>query len=187
MSGVNKCIFIGNAGRDAELRTTGSGMAVANVSIGVNSRIGGEDVTEWVNLVFWDKLADIAEQYITKGKQIYVECRLQTRKWQDKDGNEKYTPEFHVQQLQLLGGRDDDGGGRNDDRRPTQRSRGDDRGGRDTRTHGEQRASRTEGYRDEPPARRPPERNSRDNAPPARRQQPRSNTGFDNMDDDIPF
>lgn len=191
MSGVNKCIFIGNAGRDAELRSTGSGMSVANVSIGVNSRVGGEDVTEWVSLVFWDKLAEVAADYITKGKQVYVECRMQTRKWQDKDGNDKYATEFHVQQLTLLGGGEDGGGGRGDDRgRAPQRGRGDDRddrGGRDTRTHGEQRRERTSGYRDEPPARRPPERGGRDSAPPPRRSAPKTGTGFDDMDDDIPF
>lgn len=107
MASVNKWIGVGSAGRDTEVRYTANGMAIGNTSIACSFKTKDEEKTEWVNLVFMDKLAEIAGEYVTKGKQIYVEGRLQTRKWQDKVGADRYSTEVVVNQLQLLGSRTD--------------------------------------------------------------------------------
>ena len=112
---VNKVILIGNLGRDPELRYTPSGAAVCNVSIATTrnwkSKDSGERVeeTEWHRVVFYDRLAEIAGEYLKKGRPVYVEGRLKTRKWQDKDGKDNYTTEIVAEQMQMLGGRE--GGG----------------------------------------------------------------------------
>ena len=114
MSGVNKCIFIGNLGRDPEVKYTADGSSIANISIGVSETWkdkSGEkqERTEWVRVVFFGKLAEIAGEYLKKGSQVYVEGRMQTRKWQDKEGNDKYTTEIVAKELKMIGGRRDDG------------------------------------------------------------------------------
>ena len=107
---LNKVTLIGHAGKDTEIRYTGSGLAVANFTLATNDnrkdKGSGEWVehTEWHNIVAWDKLAEICNQYVKKGKQVYVEGRLQTRAWDDKDGNKKYTTEIVAQDMILLGG-----------------------------------------------------------------------------------
>ncbi|MCH7343595.1 single-stranded DNA-binding protein [Pelomonas sp. CA6] len=178
MASVNKVIIIGNLGRDPELRYTPSGAAVCNVSIATTrnwkSREGGErqEETEWHRVVFYDRLAEIAGEYLKKGRPVYVEGRLKTRKWQDKEGRDTYTTEIIAEQMQLLGSRDgsggDDmggggGGGGYSRERNAERGGGDFGGG-----GGEARAPR--------PA-------------PAPRQAPapKPATSFDDMDDDIPF
>ena len=109
--GVNKVILIGNLGKDPEARSTASGTAVTSCSLAVSEswkdKQSGEtkEKTEWVNLVFWGRLADIAGQYLKKGSQVYVEGKLQTRKWQDKEGKDRYTTEVNVHDLQMLGGK----------------------------------------------------------------------------------
>lgn len=108
-SGVNKVILIGNLGRDAELRHTPGGAAVSNFSLGTtevwNDKQGQrQERTEWSRCVLWGKQAESLQEYLTKGKQVYVEGKLETRKWQDKDGHDKYTTEIKVDRLQLLGG-----------------------------------------------------------------------------------
>lgn len=116
MPSFNRCMFIGHAGRDAEVRYTASGMAVANVSIAVSSKVKGEEKTEWVSLQFFDKLAEIAGEYVKKGSPIFVEGRLQTRKWTDKEGADRYSTEIVVNTMQLLGSKPESSGGKHESR-----------------------------------------------------------------------
>ena len=163
MASINKVILIGNLGRDPEVRYTANGAAICNVTIATSrnwkDKNSGEKMeeTEWHRVVFYDRLAEIAGEYLKKGRSVYVEGRLKTRKWQDKDGVEKYTTEIIADNMQLLGGRDGGGAG------------ADEGGG---------------GYapreRSAPPARPAAPR-------PAPAPAPKSSTGFDDMDDDIPF
>ena len=115
MGSVNKAILVGNLGRDVELRYTPGGAAVANFSIATtrvwNDRSGQrQEETEWHRVVAWDRQAETANKYLRKGRQVYVEGRLQTRKWDDRDGNTRYTTEVRAERLVLLGRREDDGG-----------------------------------------------------------------------------
>jgi single-strand DNA-binding protein len=113
---VNKVILVGNLGRDPEVRSTPSGQSVANFTLATsrkwNDRDGNrQEQTEWHRIVCWGRQAEIAGQYLTKGKQIYVEGRLQTRSWDDKQSGEKrYTTEVICDNFQMLGRRDDAGG-----------------------------------------------------------------------------
>ena len=115
--GINKVILVGNLGNDPDVRYTAGGAAIANVSIatteGWKDRESGEmqEKTEWHKVVFFGKLAEIVAEYVKKGSQIYIEGRLQTRKWQDKEGNERYTTEIVANEMQMLGGRSSGGGG----------------------------------------------------------------------------
>ena len=165
MASINKVILIGNLGRDPEVRYTPSGSAVCNVGLATTrtwkSKESGDKVeeTEWHRVVFYDRLAEIAGEYLKKGRSIYVEGRLKTRKWQDKDGVEKYTTEVIAEEMKMLGGREgggDEGGGGG--------------GG------GYSRGERSDAPRSAPASRPAP------NKPAAK-----SSTGFDDMDDDIPF
>ena len=106
---VNKVILVGRLGQNPEVRYTPSGAAVANFSIATNEswldKSGQkQERTEWHRIVVWGKLAELCSQYLTKGRQAYVEGRLQTREWQDKDGAKKYTTEVQAQTVQFLGG-----------------------------------------------------------------------------------
>ena len=116
MASLNKVMLIGNAGKDAELRYMSSGTAKAEFSLAVNSRRRGqsgdwEEQTEWFNIVLWAEQAERVAQYITKGKQVYVEGRLQTRTWDDDQGVKHYRTEVIAQTVQLLGSRADSGEG----------------------------------------------------------------------------
>lgn len=110
MGSVNKVILVGNLGRDAELRYTPGGAPVATLNLATtevwNDKTSGQkqEKTEWHRVVLWGKSAESLSEYLTKGKQIYVEGRLQTRKWQDKDGHDKYTTEIRGDRIVLLGG-----------------------------------------------------------------------------------
>jgi single-strand DNA-binding protein len=110
MGSVNKVILVGNLGRDAELRYTPGGAPVATLNLATtevwNDKASGQkqEKTEWHRIVLWGKSAESLSEYLTKGKQIFVEGRLQTRKWQDKDGNDKYTTEIRADRITLLGG-----------------------------------------------------------------------------------
>lgn len=169
MASVNKVILIGNLGRDPEVRYTPSGSAVCNITVATSrswkSKESGEKVeeTEWHRVVMYDRLAEIAGEYLKKGRSVYIEGRLKTRKWTDKDGAEKYTTEIIAQEMNMLGGREGMGGGAGG---------GDEDGG-----HGERSA---------PPQRPAPASRPQASAPVSR-PAPKSSTGFDNMDDDIPF
>ena len=179
MASVNKVILIGNLGRDPEVRYTPNGSAVCNVSLATTrnwkSKDSGErqEETEWHRVVFFDRLAEIAGEYLKKGRPVYVEGRLKTRKWTDKDGVEKYTTEIFADQMQLLGGREEGGmggGGGGGASRASMAGGADD--------YGDDSAPAPAPRRRAPPPRAPAA---------APRPAPKSSTGFDDMDDDIPF
>lgn len=112
---VNKVILIGRLGKDPETRYMTSGEAVTNVSLATSENYkdkSGEkqERTEWHNLVFYRRLAEIAGEYLKKGSQVYVEGRIQTRKWQDKEGKDRYTTEIVVNEMTMLGGKSSGGG-----------------------------------------------------------------------------
>ena len=113
MASVNKVILVGNLGRDPEVRYTPGGSAVANFTLATTDRwndpSSGEkkERTEWHRIVVWGKQAEIAGEYLRKGRQVYVEGSLQTREWTDRDGNKRYTTEVRVQRFQMLGRPDD--------------------------------------------------------------------------------
>ncbi|WHQ42434.1 single-stranded DNA-binding protein [Alcaligenes faecalis] len=119
MASVNKVILVGNLGRDPEVRYSSEGSAICNISIATTSqwkdRTSGErrEETEWHRVVFYNRLAEIAGEYLRKGRPVYVEGRLRTRKWTGQDGQERFTTEIIAEQMQMLGGRDggDMGGG----------------------------------------------------------------------------
>ena len=169
MAAINKVILIGNLGRDPEVRYTPNGSAVCNVSIATTrtwkNKDSGEKMeeTEWHRVVFFDRLAEIAGEYLKKGRSVYVEGRLKTRKWQDKEGKDQYTTEVMATDMQMLGSREGMGGGG---------AASDDEGGGGY-------AERSGGARAAPAARPAPASRPAPKAAPA--------TGFDNMDDDIPF
>ena len=108
---VNKVILVGRLGRDPELRYTASGTPVANFSLATDERWGKGGETqkkaEWHNVVVWSKLAEICNQYLTKGRLVFIEGRLQTRDWEDKDGNQRRTTEVVASDMKMLGGRRD--------------------------------------------------------------------------------
>jgi single-strand DNA-binding protein len=111
MASVNKVILVGNLGRDPETRYTTSGDAVTNIRLATTDTWkdkAGEkqERTEWHNIVFYGRQAEIAGEYLKKGRQIYVEGRLQTRKWQDKEGQDRYTTEIIADRMQMLGSRE---------------------------------------------------------------------------------
>jgi len=191
MASINKVILIGNLGRDPEVRYTPSGAAVCNVTIATSrnwkDKTSGEKVeeTEWHRVVFYDRLAEIAGEYLKKGRSVYVEGRLKTRKWTDKDGVDKYTTEIVADNMQMLGGREGMGGG---DKYTTEIVADNMQmlGGREGMGGGDEGGSRSYagggggdgGERGARPAQRPAAGN---------KSAQKSSTGFDDMDDDIPF
>ena len=127
--GVNKVILVGNLGQKPEMRYTQTNTEVATLSIATSEswkdKDSGEkkEKTEWHRVVFFGKLAEIAEQYLDKGSQLYVEGKLQTRKWQDKEGNDRYTTEILGNAMNMLGGRQSSGdGGDYDQSQPASQS-----------------------------------------------------------------
>ncbi len=182
MASVNKVTLIGNLGRDPEVRYMPSGSAMCTVAIATSrnwkNKDSGErqEETEWHRVVFFDRLAEIAGEYLKKGKSVYVEGRLKTRKWTDKDGVERYTTEIVAQEMTMLGGRDEGGmggggGGGGGAGRASLAGGGED--------YGDDSAGAAAPRRSAPPARAPA---AAPRAPAAK-----SSTGFDDMDDDIPF
>jgi single-strand DNA-binding protein len=168
MASVNKVILIGNCGRDPEVRYTPSGTAICNVSVATSSRrkdkTSGESIedTQWHRVTFYDRLAEIAGEYLKKGKPVYIEGRLKYGKYTDKDGIERNTVDIVAEQMQMLGGREGGGMG------------------------GEEGGGGGGGYsrdRESAPAARP----AAARPAPAPRPAPKSSTGFDDRDDDIPF
>ncbi len=117
MASVNKVILIGNLGRDPEVRYNPDGFAICNLALATTTvsrdRASGErrEETEWHRVVLFGRQAEVAGEYLRKGRSVYIEGRLRTRKWQDKDGNERYTTEVVAEQMQMLGGRDSAGEG----------------------------------------------------------------------------
>jgi single-strand DNA-binding protein len=163
MASVNKVILVGNLGRDPEIRYLPSGDPVANVTIATSSKYKnktGEMVeeTEWHRVTFFGKLAEIVGQYLKKGRSVYVEGRIKTRKYTDKDGVEKYATDIIANEMQMLGSREGMGGPSGED---------EGAGG---------------GYSRPAPASRPAAA-----AAAAQQTQAKPSSGFDDMDDDIPF
>ena len=113
--GVNKVILVGNLGKDPEMKYTASGAAIANITIATseswNDKQTGEkqEKTEWHRVVFFRRLAEIAGEYLRKGSQVYIEGKLQTRKWQDQNGQDRYTTEIVANEMQMLGSRGGEG------------------------------------------------------------------------------
>lgn len=116
MAAVNKVILVGNLGRDPEVRYSPNGGAICNVSLATTrnwkDKASGEkrEETEWHRVVFYDRLAEIAGEYLKKGRSVYIEGRLKTRKWTDKEGQERYTTEIIAEEMQMLGSREGGGG-----------------------------------------------------------------------------
>lgn len=115
--GINKAILVGHLGKDPEVRYTAGGSAMANITVATTEswkdKQSGEkqERTEWHRVVFFGRLAEIVAEYLKKGAQVYIEGRIQTRKWQDKDGNDRYTTEIVANEMQMLGSRAGAGGG----------------------------------------------------------------------------
>lgn len=178
MSSVNMVVIIGNSGRDPELRYTQSGAAVCSLSVATSrqwkDKASGErqEETEWHRVVLYDRLAEIAGEYVKKGRPVYVRGRLKTRKWADKDGVERYTTEIIADELQLLGGRDDR------------------QGAGDEGVGGTRQPQRAQGpgasERAAAPAASAAQRTGATGGAP-RRQPAHAGVGFDEMEDDIPF
>lgn len=171
---VNKVIILGRLGQDPEVRATASGTTVANLNVATNE-LGAKDqggqraeVTEWHRVVLFGKTAELAQQYLNKGSLVYLEGRLQTRKWQDQNGNDRYSTEIVANEMQFVGG---------------------NQGG------GQQGGAQQGGYQGQQPNNSPfnqpqqaPQQNRQPNqAPPAQPQPQQSNNNFDDFDDDIPF
>ena len=116
--GVNKVILVGNLGKDPDMKYTASGAAIANITVATseswNDKQTGEkqEKTEWHRVVFFRRLAEIVGEYLRKGSQVYIEGKLQTRKWQDQNGQDRYTTEIVANEMQMLGGRAGDAGAR---------------------------------------------------------------------------
>jgi len=115
MAGVNKAILVGNLGRDPELRTTPNGQSVVNFTLATSETWtdkSGERVerTEWHRIVVWGRTAEMCNQYLSKGRTVYVEGRIQTREWEDKDGNKRYTTEINANTVNFIGPRGSSGG-----------------------------------------------------------------------------
>jgi len=179
--GVNKVILVGNLGKDPEVRYTPGGSAVANVTIATSDQWKdkqtgeNQERTEWHRVVFFNRLAEIVAEYVKKGQQIYIEGRLQTRKWQDQGGQDRYTTEIVANEMQMLGGRSGGGSGGGG---------GFDQGMDQSQNQYQQRQA---------PQRQAPQQQSAPQgggqqqpaAAPAQSNAPAQN--FDDFDDDIPF
>ncbi len=178
---VNKVILVGRLGKDPEVRYATNGSAMANVTLATSEnwkdRATGQrqERTEWHSLVFFGRLAEIAGEYLRKGSQVYVEGRIQTRKWQDQTGNDRYTTEIVVNEMTMLGGRAGSGmgGGAGYDNSMPQQGGG-------------------QGYNAPQPAAQPQQPAQPAQQPAAAAPRPAApaapaNNSFDNFDDDIPF
>jgi single-strand DNA-binding protein len=133
MAGLNKVILIGNLGRDPELRYTQNGQAVVNFTLATNEKWTNksgdrEERTEWHRIVVWGKQAETCNEYLVKGRQVYVEGRLQTRDWEDREGQKRRTTEVVAQQVLMLGRREEGGGGRARGAEPAEGAAGGDPG-----------------------------------------------------------
>lgn len=106
---LNQCNFIGRLGKDPETRYTGNGTAVCNFSLAVGWKSKNDEGTEWVNVVTFSKLAEICQQYLQKGSQVFICGSFRTRKWQDQSGNDRYSTEIVANQMQMLGSKNDSG------------------------------------------------------------------------------
>jgi len=191
--GINKVILVGNLGQDPEVRYTANGSAVANISVATSEqwtdRQSGQkqEKTEWHRVIMFGRLGEIAGEYLRKGSQVYLEGKLQTRKWTDQQGVERYTTEIVANEMQMLGGRDNsNGAGYPDNRNHYDGGQGGARpqqgGGQNTGGRGG--ASQQGGGRQAPQqggGRPTPQQGGRAAPPPS------GGSNFDDFDDDIPF
>jgi single-strand DNA-binding protein len=167
MASINKVIIIGNLGRDPETRYLPSGDAVTNITVATTDKYKDKttgdpkEITEWHRVAMFGKLAEIAGQYLKKGSQVYIEGKLQTRKWQDKEGQDRYTTEIRADTMQMLGSRAGMGGTHADDGGASFDEPRENQGGQ----KGEMRPA----------------------AKPAAAASKKPASSFDDMDDDIPF
>ena len=171
MASVNKVILVGNLGRDPEVRATPSGVKVASFSIATSEKFKDKnqvqkEETEWHNIVAWNRLAEIIEQYVKKGSSVYIEGKLKTRSWQDDQGVTKYRTEIIANQLQMLGGKSDS------------QSSGQTGGGYQSQ------GNQSSGYQQAPQGNQGNQGNQRDGY-----QQPQQAPSYDNSfnDEDLPF
>jgi single-strand DNA-binding protein len=168
MASVNKVILIGNLGKDPEVRYAPSGSAICNLAIATSrqwkDKTSGErqEETEWHRVALFDRMAEVAGEYLKKGKSVYIEGRLKTRKWTDKEGVERYTTEVMADRMEMLGSREGGGGAGGPD---------------DMGAAGGGGSGYSAPQRSAPPSR----------STPAAKPAAKSSTGFDDMDDDIPF
>lgn len=172
MASVNKVILVGNLGKDPEVRFMPNGEAVCNFSIATTDnwkdKAGAkQERTEWHNIVMYRKLAEIAGEYLKKGRPVYVEGRLQTRKWQTKEGQDRYTTEIIADQMQMLGGREAGGSNASYD------------GGMDQSNNGGDYNQAPPSQGSQAPVRQASAQASAKPAP--------AGSGFDDFEDDIPF
>ena len=181
--GVNKVILVGNLGNDAEVRYMPNGNAVANLSLATSESWKDQqgqvqERTEWHRLTMYRRLAEIAGEYLKKGSQIYVEGKLQTRKWQDQQGQDRYTTEIIVDQMQMLGGREGGQGGQGGgyQQRPQGGQQGGGYGGGNQNYGGGNQG----GNYQQPPQQQRPQGGQNQQKPPM------AEPDFD-FDDDIPF
>ena len=191
--GVNKVILVGNLGNDPEVRYMPNGNAVANLSLATSESWKDpqgqmQERTEWHRLTMYRRLAEIAGEYLKKGSQIYVEGKLQTRKWQDQSGQDRYTTEIIVDQMQMLGGRGGEGGGgnagggyqrpQNNQRGGYQQQGGQSQGGYQQQGGQSQGGQNQGGYQQQAP--------NQGGGQSQPKQPPMAEPDFD-FDDDIPF
>lgn len=173
MASVNKVVLIGNLGKDPETRYSPNGGAICNVRLATTrnwkDKTSGErkEETEWHSVVFYDRLAEIAGEYLKKGRPVYVEGRLKTRKWQDKEGQDRYTTEIIATEMQLLGSREGMGAGAG--------AGAIEDGGFSRESYGGGGGAGGAGAR------------QGGGAAPARKPAPAASSGLGEMDDDIPF
>ncbi|MCO4757268.1 MAG: single-stranded DNA-binding protein [Oceanospirillaceae bacterium] len=189
--GVNKVILVGNLGGDPEVRYMPSGGAVTNVTIATSEswkdKQSGQqqERTEWHRVVFFNRLAEIAGEYLRKGSQIYIEGSLRTRKWQDNNGQDKYTTEIVASEMQMLGGRGGDGGGF--------QQQGQGGGGyqqqqpQQSQQQGYQQQAPQQNYQQQQPQQNYQQQTPQQAAPQSQAAPQQPAQGFDDFDDDIPF
>lgn len=180
---VNKVIILGRLGQDPDVRTTASGTQVVNLNVATNERGRADeqgnrqDVTEWHRIVLFGRTAEVAAQYLSKGSQVYIEGRLQTRKWQDQNGQDRYSTEIVGNEMQFIGGRGDNAGGQGQGYSQPQQSGGFNQPAPQAQQGGfNQPAPQQGGYNQ-------PQQAPQQQQAPA---QPQPG-GFDDFDDDIPF
>ena len=191
--GINKVILVGNLGNDPEVRYMPNGNAVANLSLATSESWKDpqgqiQERTEWHRLTMYRRLAEIAGEYLKKGSQIYVEGKLQTRKWQDQSGQDRYTTEIIVDQMQMLGGRGQ--GGQNNDQGGYNQGGYNQGGGNNQgggynqgRSNNQGGGNNQGGYQSRPPANNNGPQSGGQSAP---KQPPMTEPDFD-FDEDIPF
>lgn len=175
--GVNKVILVGTLGRDPEVRYMPSGGAICNLNIATNESWKDKQTgqmqerTEWHRIVAFNRLAEIMGEYLNKGSQVYIEGKLQTRKWQDKDGQDRYTTEILANEMQMLGGR------------PTGANQSSGSANMQNRQQ-ENPAQQGGSYNQAPQQQKPQQQQA---APQSAPQQAPASQGFEDFDDDIPF